>query len=228
MHAGIHPTIAGVILGLLTPVRSWLSHEGFLKETDQALDSLRQRTTAEVDPRQFLPDLERINMARQEVIPVVTRLEVALHPWVAFGIMPLFALANAGVSLGGIGAGSSQAIGIVLGVGLGLVVGKPLGIVAFSWVAVRLGLASLPRGVSWIGVLVVGGVAGIGFTMALFIGALAFADAAMLALAKLAILVASVVAGVTGLVVGFSLLPPSDSTTTESPTPDEPEKSTAY
>ena len=228
MHAGIHPTIAGVILGLLTPVRSWLSHEGFLKETDQALDSLRQRTTAEVDPRQFLPDLERINMARQEVIPVVTRLEVALHPWVAFGIMPLFALANAGVSLGGIGAGSSQAIGIVLGVGLGLVVGKPLGIVAFSWVAVRLGLASLPRGVSWIGVLVVGGVAGIGFTMALFIGALAFADAAMLALAKLAILVASVVAGVTGLVVGFSLLPPTDSTTTESPTPDEPEKSTAY
>ena len=228
LHAGIHPTITGVILGLLTPMRSWFGHEGFLKETEQALDNLRNRTAAEVDPRQLLPDLERMNIARREAIPPVTRIEAALHPWVAFGIMPLFALANAGVALGGLGDGSSEAIGIALGVGLGLVVGKPLGIVAFSWLAVRLGLASLPRSVSWGGVLVVGCVAGIGFTMALFIGALAFFDTSMLAVAKLAVLAASVVAGVGGLVLGYRILPLHQSIDVGSTRPDDAERSTAY
>ncbi|PJB45129.1 MAG: sodium:proton antiporter, partial [Deltaproteobacteria bacterium CG_4_9_14_3_um_filter_63_12] len=165
--------------------------------------------------------LERIGQARREAIPPVTRLEVALHPWVAFAIMPLFALANAGVSLGGVSAGSPGATSIALGVGLGLVVGKPLGILLFSWLTVRLGLASLPRGVSWGGVLVVGCVAGIGFTMALFIGALAFDDASMLAVAKLAVLGASVVAGVVGLVVGLRLLPRQS--VDKSPTSDDAE-----
>ncbi len=145
--------------------------------------------------------------ARREAVPPVTRIEAALHPWVAFGIMPLFALANAGVALDGIGKGSSDSTGIVLGVGLGLVVGKPLGILVFSWLAVRLGFASLPLGVSWVGVLVVGCVAGIGFTMALFIGALAFTDESMLSIAKLTILAASAFAGMVGLVVGYRFLP---------------------
>ena len=136
-----------------------------------------------------------------------TRIEAALHPWVAFGIMPLFALANAGVSIGGLSQELSGATGIALGVSLGLVVGKPLGIIVFSWLAVRFGLASLPRGVSWAGVLVVGCVAGIGFTMALFIGALAFSDPSMLAIAKIAVLVASAIAGVLGLTLGYRFLP---------------------
>ncbi len=207
LHAGIHPTIAGVILGLLTPVRSWFGHEGFVAETDRALDSLRSKAASEEDPRKLLPELERINIARREAVPPVTRIEAALHPWVAFGIMPLFALANAGVSLGGLSDELSGAMGIALGVGLGLVVGKPLGIVAFSWVAVRSGLASLPRGVSWAGVLVVGCVAGIGFTMALFIGALAFSNTSMLAVAKVAVLIASAVAGAVGLTLGYRFLP---------------------
>ena len=109
---------------------------------------------------------------------------------------------------------------------MGLVVGKPFGIVAFSWLAVRLGLASLPRGVSWGGVLVVGCVAGIGFTMALFIGTLAFFDASMLAVVKLAVLAASAVAGVGGLVVGFRILPLRQSTDVGSTTPDDAERST--
>ena len=155
---------AGVILGLLTPVVSWFGQAGFLAETDRALDSLRSKAASLEDPRKFLPELKRINIARREAVPPVTRIEAALHPWVAFGIMPLFALANAGVALGGLSDELSAATGIALGVGLGLVVGKPLGIVAFSWLAVRLGLASLPRGASWAGVLVVGCVAGIGFT----------------------------------------------------------------
>jgi NhaA family Na+:H+ antiporter len=212
LHAGVHPTIAGVILGLLTPVRSWFGQEGFQKETEQALDSLRNQAATEVDPRKFLPDLERINVARREAIPPVTRIEAALHPWVAFGIMPLFALANAGVALSGQGDGSSETTGIALGVGLGLVIGKPLGIIASSWLAARIGFASLPRGVTWAGMLVVGCVAGIGFTMSLFIGALAFKDASMLANAKLTVLVASAVAGMFGLVVGYKYLPCGPST----------------
>ena len=228
LHAGIHPTIAGVILGLLTPVRSWFGHEGFVAETDRALHSLRSKAASEEDPRELLPDLERINLARREAVPPVTRIEAALHPWVAFGIMPLFALANAGVSLGSLNDELSGATGIALGVGLGLVVGKPLGIVVFSWVAVRFGLASLPRGVSWAGVLVVGCVAGIGFTMALFIGALAFSDPSMLAIAKIAVLVASVIAGAVGLTLGYRFLPRVKPSTNGTTTPHEAETSTTY
>lgn len=206
-QAGIHPTIAGVILGLLTPVRSWFGYQGFVAETQQALDRLRSKSATDVDPDTLLPELDRINRARRESIPPVTRLEATLHPWVAFGVMPIFALANAGVSLGGLGAWTPESSGIVLGVALGLVVGKPLGILLLSWLAVRFGLASLPHGVAWSGVVVVGFVAGIGFTMALFIGALAFTDAAMLALAKLAVLVASAGAGLVALGLGYWLLP---------------------
>ena len=228
LHAGIHPTIAGVILGLLTPVQSWFGHEGFRKETEHALNNLRNLAAAQADPRQFLPDLERINVSRREAVPPVTRIEAALHPWVAFGIMPLFALANAGVDLGGIGTEAAEATSIAFGVGLGLVVGKPLGILAFSWLAVRLGLASLPRGVSWTGVVVVGCAAGIGFTMALFIGELAFTDASMLAVGKVAVLLASAVSGTVALVVGFKMLPAAQSTDVEGKSPGDAERMTDY
>lgn len=228
LHAGIHPTIAGVILGLLTPVRSWFGHEGFVRETEHALTGLRGLLAGQADPRQLLPDLERINVARREVVPPVTRIEAALHPWVAFGIMPLFALANAGVALDGVSIDSVGATGIVLGVGLGLLVGKPLGILAFSWVAVRLGLASLPRGVSWTGVAVVGCAAGIGFTMALFIGALAFTSGSMLAIAKLTVLLASALAGVVALLVGFTVLPVTQPSDVANTTPGDAERMTDY
>jgi NhaA family Na+:H+ antiporter len=227
LHAGVHPTIAGVILGLLTPAQSWFGRKGFMEETQSALDSLREQATAVKDPRSLLQDLDRINLASREAVPPVTRIEAALHPWVAFGIMPLFALANAGVALGGPGSGLSEATAIALGIGLGLVIGKPLGIIAFSWLAVRLRLAELPRGVSWGGVLVVGSVAGIGFTMALFISALAFTDAGMLAVAKLAVLGASAVAGAIGLAVGLAMLPPAPPADVAQSTPHEAEHSTA-
>lgn len=116
--------------------------------------------------------------------------------------MPLFALANAGVVLDGIRWDAGTTSGIVLGISLGLILGKPLGIVLISWLAVRFGLASLPKGVSWPGLLVVGCVAGVGFTMALFISALAFPDPLMLPVAKLAVLIGSAIAAVAGLLVG--------------------------
>jgi Na+/H+ antiporter NhaA len=133
---------------LYTPVRPWFGYEGFAAETRSALERLQAAVAKTTDPRALLPELDRINVARREAVPPVTRIEAALHPWVAFGIMPLFALANAGVSLGGIGDGTSGSTTIALGVGIGLVVGKPVGIVLASWIAVRLGIASLPRGVT--------------------------------------------------------------------------------
>lgn len=145
------------------------------------------------------------------------RIEAALHPWVAFGIMPLFALANAGVALGGIRWNADTASGIVLGISLGLIFGKPLGIVLISWLAVRFGLASLPNGVSWPGLLVVGCVAGIGFTMALFISVLAFPNPLTLPVAKFAVLIGSAVAAAAGLLVGHWALAPDTGASLQPP-----------
>ncbi|RYE86549.1 MAG: sodium:proton antiporter, partial [Myxococcales bacterium] len=118
-----------------------------------------------------------------------------------------FALANAGVSVRGVRLDAPGLLPIVAGVGLGLVVGKPVGIVLASVVSVRAGLCALPAGVGWRGVALVGSVAGIGFTMALFVAGLAFADPVMLGTAKLAVLLASGVAGSLALLLGRWMLP---------------------
>jgi NhaA family Na+:H+ antiporter len=136
------------------------------------------------------------------------RAEHGLHGWVAYGILPVFALANAGVVLGGGGGAtpSSVAPGIVLG----LVLGKPLGIVFFSWIAVRTRLADLPTGATWTQVAGVGALCGIGFTMSLFIAGLAFPDPALLRSAKLGILSASLVAGAAGTLLMLRSRPPHE------------------
>ena len=139
-----------------------------------------------------------IEKASEETLSPLRRLEHGLHPWVVFFIVPLFALANAGVSLrGDIGATFTSTI--TAGVLLGLVVGKPVGILTASWLAVRAGLASLPGGVDWRQLGAVGMLCGIGFTMSLFIATLAF-DGAPLLLdeAKIGVLSASLIAGVVG------------------------------
>jgi NhaA family Na+:H+ antiporter len=165
--AGIHPTIAGVIIGLLTPVKAW---QGVESES----------------PADFLLH--------------------ALHPWVAYAIMPIFALANAGVNLSGMslsGSGAAVSVAIIAA----LLVGKPLGVVASCAVAMRSKLAVLPTGLTRRHVLVLGVVAGIGFTMSLFLAQLAFEDEALLAAAKLGVLVASALALVAGLILGRTVLP---------------------
>ena len=127
----------------------------------------------------------------------LARLEHALHPWVAFAILPVFALANAGVALGA-GASAALASGVTAGVVLGLVVGKQVGVLAFAWLAVRLGIAELPRGIGWGHIHAAACLCGIGFTMSLFIGGLAFGDPALLDQAKVGILAASLLSGVLG------------------------------
>ncbi|WP_433936483.1 Na+/H+ antiporter NhaA [Sorangium cellulosum] len=206
-RAGVHPTIAGVVVGLLTPVRSWFGSHGFLTAARRALDEVGEVAEREGHRAdELLSPLRQIKTAQREALPPVVRLQATLHPWVAYGIMPLFAFANAGVRVDGSSLGHGASGTILLGVMLGLVAGKPLGVFLASFAMVRLGVCALPRGVGWPGIAVVGCVAGIGFTMAIFIAGLAFNDAAQLAAAKLGVLLASAVAAMIGLLVGRLVL----------------------
>ncbi len=204
LQFGVHPTIAGVIIGLMTPVKPWYGKEGFLRAARKAIDDFQLRVDR--PDQELLEPLGRLARAHREAISPAKRIEARLHPWVAFGIMPLFALANAGVTVSGVQLGDTTSLAVFLGVALGLVVGKPLGIVGFSWVATRLGWCMLPQGVTWAGMYVVGAAGGIGFTMAIFIGELAFTDA-MLTVGKLGVLVGTIVASALAIVAGVVLLP---------------------
>ena len=132
--------------------------------------------------------------------PLLQQLEHALHPWVVFLVMPLFAFANAGVALGGLALADLLAP-VPLGIALGLFVGKQVGVFGFAWLGVRMGLCRLPDGVSWVHVYGAGLLAGIGFTMSLFIGTLAFADPAMATGVRLGVLSGSLLSGVAGYLV---------------------------
>ncbi len=208
LNAGVHPTIAGVILGLLTPARSWYGQRGFLAEAKAALDEFSDRTYRKrADSHDLIEPLNRIETAQREAIPPVVRLESMLNPWVAFVIMPLFALSNAGVTVRLDALSTPGAGAVALGVALGLSLGKPIGIVSVSLLAAKLNVCALPRGVNLRGLLVVGTVGGIGFTMALFIAQLAFTDPTRLGIAKIAVLLGSFMAGILGILAGTLLLP---------------------
>jgi NhaA family Na+:H+ antiporter len=202
--AGIHPTLVGVVVGLMTPVRAWFGRDGFIEHADASVAALRQR--AADDEREWLPYLEQLERARREAVAPVERIQHALHGWVAFGAMPLFALANAGVALGD-ASFHGEPLFAWLGICAGLVLGKPLGILGVSWLAVRCGLAVLPRGVTWPQLAVVGGVAGIGFTMSIFIAALAFPSGDLLETSKLGILIGSGAAAALAYALGRAILP---------------------
>jgi NhaA family Na+:H+ antiporter len=158
------------------------------------------------DKHRLALPLRQLRLARREMLPPVVRVEAALHPWVAYGVMPLFALANAGVTIGGVDLAASTRQAVMLGVALALVAGKPLGIVGSTWLLVRLGWSHLPSGVSWGGIFLVSLLAGIGFTMSIFIAMLAFADENLLSAAKLGVLLGSLVAALLGLGWGAGYL----------------------
>ena len=189
--SGVHATLSGVILGLMTPARSWVS--------DSRLHAIFDRVVAyppgarwggNTSARQ---DLRRAGIAAREALSPIERLEVSLHPWVAFTIMPLFALANAGVPIGATGFVPALATSIFVA----FVIGKPIGIVLFSFMAARMRLGIRPSDLPW-SLLAAGSLlTGIGFTMALFIAELAF-DPGLLNSAKLGILAASVVSAAMG------------------------------
>ncbi|MEZ4467229.1 MAG: Na+/H+ antiporter NhaA [bacterium] len=203
--AGVHPTIAGVLVGLITPVRAWLGTEGFLA-------SVRGADGAGLGPRGSPRQPRGLQQppaggSGAPGGPVARRgLIEALHPWVAFGIMPIFALANAGVALGGVHFDEASWL-VVTGVGVGLMAGKPVGLLLACGLVLRLGVARLPAGLGTRHLLVLGVVAGVGFTMALFIAQLAFTEATLLGAGKLGVLIASGGAAALALVLGRLLLP---------------------
>jgi NhaA family Na+:H+ antiporter len=224
LRAGIHPTIGGVIMGLLTPATAWLGPEGLARAAQRAIEAVQDTGAGEERRRAALIEVvDAIATARREAVSPAERLQHALHVWVAFVIMPVFALANAGVTLGEVEFDPPVAIGVALG----LMLGKPAGVLLLSWLFVKGGLTPLPRGVTWAGVKVVGMVAGIGFTMAIFIAGLAFEvdRPADLATAKLAILGASLGAGVMALLLGRFTLKGTDAAAAK--TPEEAESAAA-
>ncbi|MCP1967501.1 Na+/H+ antiporter NhaA [Bradyrhizobium elkanii] len=199
MMAGVHPTLAGVVLGLITPARPLPMREQPLDVVSRVLKQLRSSDAVSAgDSHRLERPLRELRVAHREILPPVSRVQMAMHPWVAYGVMPTFALANAGVGLNGADL-SAGGLLVMLGTALALIAGKPLGIVGATWVAVRLGWCRLAPGVSWGGVCLVGLLAGIGFTMSIFIAMLAFSDEGALRAAKLGVLFASLVAGVLGL-----------------------------
>lgn len=203
LKSGVHATIAGVLLAVTIPARTRIDVPEFVASAREYLgtfeaDGLRPDPAAPLTPRQEAA-LERLEEAAESVQSPLLSIEHAIVPWVAFGIMPLFALANAGVALepeviGGLGSP------VVLGIALGLVIGKPIGVALFAWTAVKLGLAGYPAGVRGLHLIGVGLLAGIGFTMSLFIAGLAF-EGVTLELAKVGVLMASTVAGVSGYLI---------------------------
>src|SRR5690606_11242134 len=208
LQSGAHPTLAGVILGLMTPVVVGRTREPALETASRALDEFSERAMQPEasDAQQLLAPLKQLREAQRHLLPPVTRVQMALHPWVAFGVMPLFALANAGVTLGGVDLGSGGTGAVMLGVLLALLLGKPLGILGATWLALRLGGCRLPEGVSWPGLWLIGLLAGIGFTMSIFIATLAFPESPqLLGAAKLGVLLASLLAGLLGLSLGMLL-----------------------
>lgn len=192
--SGIHPTVTGVILGLMTPTTKWVS--------DDRLHTIMDCVVAYPPGDHWSGDtpnrkaLKTAEAAAREALSPVERLEMMLHPWVGFVVMPSFALANAGISFTGINMSSP----ITMAVFLGFVIGKPLGVFLFSWVAVQLRFAVLPSNLSWPMILGGGMLAGIGFTMALFITNLAYSPEQINAV-KLGILSASVFSALLGYLV---------------------------
>ncbi|WP_084396586.1 Na+/H+ antiporter NhaA [Henriciella aquimarina] len=192
--SGIHATIAGVILGLMTPTKVWVSDTRLRLILGRVLAYPQgEHWSGDTSDRH---DLRQAGRAVRESLSPVERLEIMLHPWVGFAVMPIFALANAGIAVHNADIGQSVSVAIIAGLSLG----KPIGVVGFSWLAVRSGLAVLAPGLSWPFVAAGAFLTGIGFTMSLFIAGLAF-EPAMLNAAKLGILSASAISALIGTLI---------------------------
>lgn len=200
LQSGVHATIAGVLVAWTVPSRSRLDPRDFTRRAEEALERFR---SAGLEPSRMLVEesqqvaVQQFGEMCEEVQAPLQRLEHSLSSWVAFFVMPVFALANAGVALS-LGALAGETSGVVLGIVIGLVIGKPIGLVGITWLAVKSGITQLPSGVRWKHMVGAGALAGIGFTMSLFVGTLAYGEGELLEAAKLGIIGASIIAGTCG------------------------------
>ena len=203
LKSGVHATIAGVLLAMTIPSRARINEPEFLANGRSLLDEFERATGNEIDrliTEEQLAVVEALETVCEQIETPLQRLEHALHGWVMYAIMPIFALANAGVALGEDLLAALTHL-VTFGVIAGLLFGKTLGISVFTWLAVRSGVAALPEGVGWRQIVGAGMLGGIGFTMSLFIADLAFVDTPLLTPAKLGIMIASLIAGVAGWLV---------------------------
>lgn len=208
LKSGVHATVAGVLLAFTIPASSRINTKKFTDETNQLIQDFNN---AGGHGTNVLTNSERLNIVDEiennceKILTPLQRFEHGLHPWVSFFIMPIFALANAGVT---IGEGLSNALmhTVSIGIILGLFIGKQIGIFFFSYLSVKLNIASQPEGVSWKKIYAAAILAGIGFTMSLFIANLAFNSEELLNISKIGILSGSLLSGIIGFIILKSAL----------------------
>ena len=200
LESGIHATLAGVALAALVPTEPYIQRKDYPAAVEILLGDLKAATEAGDEERAeaIIKEIERLTSGTEGPME---QIEGLVHPWVSFLILPVFALANAGIVFTSDSVSAAAESSVTLGVLVALPVGKALGVFGATWLAVRLGIGSLPEGVSWGQVLGVGLLAGIGFTVAIFVSSIAFDDAALVDQAKMGVFAASVLAGVVGYVL---------------------------
>lgn len=199
-QSGIHATISGVLLALTIPSRTVINEVRFAVGMKYWLNKFKEHSNSEVEvlanaEQQHI--IHQISASARNMDPLMHRFEASLHPWVTFFIMPIFALANAGVEISG-ELFSLPVHPIAIGIFFGLLCGKPIGIFLFSYIAVKCKIAEIPAGTKWKQIFALGIIAGIGFTMSIFVDGLAFADQQLINIGKVAILCTSLVAAIVG------------------------------
>jgi NhaA family Na+:H+ antiporter len=199
LSSGVHATIAGVILGLIAPIKSKFRSEELANGAETLLRNFRSQILSK-DKSLAEATLAELDQLLRGTDSIAERLERIVHPWVCFLVLPLFALASAGVALSTEQLKVAFSSPIALGILLGLLVGKFAGITAFSYLALRSKIAGMAEGLTLAGIAGVGILAGLGFTVALFISGLSFEDEAIVATAKVAVLAASLAAGSIGYI----------------------------
>ena len=205
LSSGVHATIAGVILGFIAPIKPKFRPEELAESAEPLLRNFRAQISSQ-EKSSAETTLSALDQLLRGTDSIAERLERSVHPWVCYVVLPLFALASAGVNLSTEKLKLAISSPIALGILLGLVLGKAVGITAFSFLAVQSKIAGMAEGLTWPGIAGVGILAGVGFTVALFISSLSFADDALIATAKVAVIVASLAAGSIGyLYIRFSL-----------------------
>jgi NhaA family Na+:H+ antiporter len=216
LGSGIHPTVAGVIVSLFIPARGRYDTDRFLQNVDQIMAKFKCEDQScgysILLNQEHMHAVYSLKLACHDVATPLQRLMNALHPWVAFTILPFFALSNTGLNFHGVNFSEVAAHTVSLGIFFGLVFGKPLGVMLFSFIAVKSGMGSLPKDVKWLHILGSAMLGGIGFTMSLFIADLSFSSAYLLNYAKMAILSASVLSaiiGITFLGIVSTIAPPN-------------------
>ncbi|WAC14955.1 Na+/H+ antiporter NhaA [Dyadobacter pollutisoli] len=200
LFSGVHATIAGVLVAFTMPARTKINEKDYVRNVreytsdfENAIPQNGSLTTSE--QHQTIEKIKRISMDAETPLQ---KVEYSLHPWVAFVIMPLFALSNAGMDIGS-DFFSSLINPVSAGVAVGLLAGKFIGVAGFTWIMVRAGLSELPDRASWAHIVGVAMLAGVGFTMSLFVTGLAFGHGEMVDQSKYGILLASLIAGISGI-----------------------------